>query len=107
VPEVYGYETNPDLIGRAFMIMQFIPGNTLLISLPGLLVRWTWNIEGFGGCETCMDACHFVIPVPEVYGYETNPDLIGRAFMIMQFIPGNTGTDFTSFRSKDIPARGG
>ncbi|KAJ5048784.1 hypothetical protein NUH16_007293 [Penicillium rubens] len=43
------------------------------------------------------------VPVPEVYGYETNPDLIGRAFMIMQFIPGNTGTDFTSFRSKDIP----
>jgi hypothetical protein len=43
------------------------------------------------------------VPVPEVYGYETNPDLIGRAFMIMQFIPGNTGTDFTGFRSKDIP----
>ncbi|KAJ5251282.1 hypothetical protein N7489_001692 [Penicillium chrysogenum] len=43
------------------------------------------------------------VPVPEVYGYETNPDLIGRAFMIMQFIPGNTGTDFTGFCSKDIP----
>ncbi|KGO54606.1 Aminoglycoside phosphotransferase [Penicillium expansum] len=35
------------------------------------------------------------VPVPEVYGYETNPDVIGRAFMIMEFIPGNTGTDFT------------
>ncbi|CAG7978797.1 unnamed protein product [Penicillium nalgiovense] len=43
------------------------------------------------------------VPVPEVYGYETNPDLIGRAFMIMQFIPGNTGTDFTGFRSANIP----
>ncbi|KAK4868590.1 hypothetical protein LT330_006792 [Penicillium expansum] len=43
------------------------------------------------------------VPVPEVYGYETNPDVIGRAFMIMEFIPGNTGTDFTGPGSVHIP----
>ena len=35
------------------------------------------------------------VPVPEVFGYETNPDLIGRAFMLIEFIPGSTAMDVT------------
>ncbi|KAJ6131795.1 Aminoglycoside phosphotransferase [Penicillium samsonianum] len=45
------------------------------------------------------------VPVPEVFGYETDPDLIGRAFMIMEFIPGNTGTDFMGPHSFHIPSQ--
>lgn len=30
------------------------------------------------------------IPVPRVLGYDVCPDRIGRAFMIMEFIPGST-----------------
>lgn len=30
------------------------------------------------------------MPVPRVFGYDACPDRIGRAFMIMEFIPGST-----------------
>lgn len=30
------------------------------------------------------------VPVPEIFGCEASPDLIGRPFMILEFIPGNT-----------------
>lgn len=33
------------------------------------------------------------IPVPEVFGYEASGETIGRAFMLMEFVPGNTGMD--------------
>ena len=33
------------------------------------------------------------IPVPRVFGYDSSPDRIGRAFMIMEFIPGSTAMD--------------
>lgn len=33
------------------------------------------------------------IPVPEVFGYEAGGETIGGAFMLMEFVPGNTGMD--------------
>ena len=33
------------------------------------------------------------IPVPTLYGYDTSGKLIGRPFMIMQFMPGSTAMD--------------
>lgn len=33
------------------------------------------------------------IPVPEVFGYDSSGEIIGRAFMIMEFIPGSTAMD--------------
>lgn len=33
------------------------------------------------------------IPVPEIFGYEISGDIIGRSFMIMEFVPGSTAMD--------------
>lgn len=33
------------------------------------------------------------IPVPEVFGYEASGETIGRAFMLMEFVPGSTAMD--------------
>lgn len=33
------------------------------------------------------------MPVPGVYGYDASGRIIGRAFMLMEFIPGSTAMD--------------
>ncbi|KAF9238315.1 hypothetical protein DTO027I6_8420 [Penicillium roqueforti] len=48
------------------------------------------------------------IPVPKVFGYETNGNIIGRAFMIMELIPGSTAMDAFGgweVHNGEIPAR--
>lgn len=41
----------------------------------------------------CLIRERTYIPVPRVFGYDACPDRIGRAFMIMEFIPGSTAMD--------------